>query len=334
MKSFEFVVAPRDDGSRLDLYLAEHIEGLTRSQVKNLIAQGLVSVDSKKAEKAGSVLATGQSVVIQIPEPKKLDLEPQEVGIKILFEDEHLAVLEKPPGLSVHPSQTESNPTVVHGLLHSLGSLSSVGGVERPGIVHRIDKGTSGVLVVSKTDSAHLALSQQFKAHSIDRRYKALVYGDLEAKLKKNHGRIETLIGRHPTHRKKMTTKVKQGRVAITNWAVLERLVPTRGRDEFALNLVECQLETGRTHQIRVHLSELGFSLVGDPVYGDNSKRAKVLLKPSPELAKACESLDHQLLHAYHLGFKHPATGQWKNFDSDLPQDFADLLDLARTLAR
>lgn len=312
-------------GKRLDVVLSESQPSLSRSQAKNLIDEGCVKVDGALASKAGLVLREGQMVELAIPEPKKLDLTPQKIDIKILYEDEALAVLEKPHGISVHPSHTENAPTVVHGLLHDLKSLSTIGGVERPGIVHRIDKGTSGILVVSKTDAAHAGLSAQFKAHTIDRRYQALVYGDVRAKLRKNEGRIETLIGRHPTHRKKMTGTVKTGRTAITNWKILEELG--------ALTLVECRLETGRTHQIRVHLTELGFPLVGDQLYGDHERRARALGKRDSGLGKACLAIDHQLLHACFLEFSHPITNKIISFKSELPNDFSNVLELARTHA-
>lgn len=310
-------------GKRLDLVVSEQEGvGVSRSQAKNLIADGRVKVDGEVVTKPSLPMKAGQSVEVSVPPPRKLDLTPQKVGITIVYEDDELAVLEKPAGISVHPSTTESGPTVVHGLLHELKSLSSIGGVERPGIVHRIDKGTSGILVVSKTDFAHAALSAQFKAHTIDRRYQALVYGDVRKKLKASEGRIETLIGRHPTHRKKMTGTVKTGRTAVTNWKIL---------CEFgALTLVECKLETGRTHQIRVHMTELGFPLVGDQLYGDHNRHARALAKTSPELGKACAAIDHQLLHAYFLEFLHPRSNQKLTFKSDLPADFSSLLTLAR----
>ena len=311
---------------RLDIVLSEAEASLTRSQAKNLIESGCVLVDGAPVTKAGFVLQEGQRVEVNIPAPRKLDLTPQKVDIRIVYEDDHLAVLEKPSGLSVHPSTTESGPTVVHGLLHDLKSLSTVGGVERPGIVHRIDKGTSGILVVSKTDVAHAGLSAQFKAHTIERCYQALVYGDVSAKLKAQKGRIETFYGRHPTQRKKMTAKLTSGRTAITHWKVLETF---RG----PLTLVECRLETGRTHQIRVHLSELGFPIVGDQLYGDNERRAKAFPKNAAKLAPVCAAIKHQLLHAGSLGFEHPVTHKKMTFECELPADFKGVLDLARTQA-
>lgn len=319
-RRLEFRVAPEHEGMRLDLFIIQCDQSLTRSQVKGLVEKGRVSVDGKSAGKAGELIEKGQLVKIEIPATEKLDLTPHEVGIEILYEDEDLAVLEKPAGVSVHPSETEKGPTVVHGLLLKLKTLSSVGGVERPGIVHRIDKGTSGILVVSKTDQAHLGLSAQFKAHTIDRRYRALVYGEPN-----KSGKIETFFGRNPNHRKKMTGKLTEGRKAITHWQTLS----TYG----AVSLIECRLETGRTHQIRVHLSEMGFPIVGDPLYCDNERRARAFAKKQPRLSANCLALNHQLLHAFRLGFKHPNSGKHLEFESPLPNDFTATLELARSNA-
>lgn len=329
--TFEITVDAISAGKRLDVFLAESEHKVSRSQAKILIEEGRVAINGTIATKAGLNVQAGWIITLDVPKPQKLELVPHDLGIKIIYEDDHVAVLEKPAGISVHPSETEQGPTVVHGLLHALKSLSSIGGVERPGIVHRIDKGTSGILVVTKTDIAHLGLSRQFKEHSIDRRYQAMVYGDIKTKLGKDRGRIETLIGRSPTHRKKMTTKLDRGRKAITNWFLTESLVPTAKKAGCALSLVECRLETGRTHQIRVHLSELGFPLVGDPLYGDHERRARVLEKSHSELGNACLLLKRQFLHAYHLGFQHPVTNESLSFQSPLPDDLASILKLARS---
>ncbi len=320
-RRLEFVARPSEAGRRLDVFLTSKETGLSRSQVKKLIDAGCVCVDGKLPAKPGQPLKGSERIAVKIPDPRKLELTPADAGIRILFEDASLAVLEKPAGVSVHPSTTETGPTVVHGLLAALSSLSSVGGVERPGIVHRIDKGTSGILVVSKTDAAHAGLAAQFRAHTIDRAYEALVYGGISAK-GRGSGPIETFFGRNPRNRKKMTGKLSSGRKAVTHWRVLENLG--------ALTLVECRLETGRTHQIRVHLSELGFPVAGDSLYCDNDRRAKLLQKNNPALARACMALDHQLLHAYRLGFTHPVTSEKLSFESELQEEFESVLVLAR----
>lgn len=326
MKRIDFEVNDSDAQKRVDLFLVERTKDtekvFSRSQIKTLIDAGKININGKPLKKAGYLLQKGDLVQIEVEPPKPLNLSPQEVGITILFEDEHLAVLEKPSGISVHPSTTEQNPTVVHGLLHSLKTLSSVGGVERPGIVHRIDKGTSGILVVSKTDAAHLHLSKQFKDHSINRKYRALIYGDIATKQRTQNGTIATFFGRNPNNRKKMTGKLTEGRRAITHWNTLELL--TGGQ----LTLIECKLETGRTHQIRVHLSELGFGIVGDPLYGEHARKAKEI--KNGILRSLCTNLNHQLLHAYLLEFTHPQSGARLKFESKLPEDFSKILDQAR----
>ena len=302
---------------RLDLALTEN--GISRSQAKSLIEKDLVKVNGQLALKAGQPLEEGDLVEFEIPAIKKLDLTPADADIRVLYEDDHLAVVEKPAGISVHPSTTESGTTLVHALLFRLKSLSSVGGIERPGIVHRIDKGTSGILVVSKTDAAHLGLARQFKDHSIDRRYLALVYGDL-AKLGSS-GKIETFYGRNPKERKKMTSKLQDGRKAITHWKIVESF----GKE---LTLVECRLETGRTHQVRVHLAELEFPVVGDPLYVDNRKKAKMLKRIAVQ--KKCFELTHQLLHACKLEFQHPVFEKKMSFTSEVPLDFKECLAASR----
>jgi len=329
-QSKEGTVSQPEAGVRLDVFLSGPAFGLSRSQAKILIEEGLVQINDKVQTKPSVPLRANQIVRVVIPPPRQLDLTPVKVDITILYEDDDLAVLEKPAGISVHPSETESGPTVVHGLLHDLKSLSSVGGVERPGIVHRIDKGTSGILVISKTDEAHLHLSQQFKEHSIERRYLALVYGDPGDKSGKEFGTIETLYGRSSSNRKKMTGKVSRGRNAVTKWAVEETYeIAQTKHSRFCLSLIECTLKTGRTHQIRVHLTEMGFSLVGDPLYGDHRSKAQALAEVSRSLGQACLALDHQMLHAYYLSFDHPVTKKRLEFESKLPLDFSEIIELA-----
>lgn len=321
----QFVIDGEHAGMRLDQFVADQLQlsssSITRSQVKTLIENGCILVDGKTPHKAGMKLSENQKIEISIPEIRKMDLTPMNLSIEILYEDEFLAVVNKPAGISVHPSPTENSPTLVHGLLHQLKSLSSVGGVERPGIVHRIDKGTSGILVVSKTDQAHLGLSKQFKDHTISRKYIALAFNDLRAN--GDRGRIETFYGRNPKDRKKMTGRLRSGKKAVTFWQVLKTFKNTPH-----LSLVECTLHTGRTHQIRVHLSEMGFPLVGDPIYSEHKKKLKFFEHANAELYSLLKNLDHQLLHAGFLEFTHPTTEKRMSFEKTLPSDFTAILRL------
>jgi 23S rRNA pseudouridine1911/1915/1917 synthase len=312
---------------RLDQFLASQIPEHSRSQIKRIIETGAVRVNAAVAKKAGLTLEPGAKIRVELPEVQKMELTARQVPLEIVFEDDHLAVVYKPPGVSVHPSHTENADTMVHGLLYALKTLSSVGGIERPGIVHRLDKGTSGLLVVSKTDLTHLALAAQFKARRVQRSYLGLVHGDLAKKLK-SHGpelRIETFFGRHPKNRKKMTGLIESGKKAITNVKILEAFGP--------LTLVECRLETGRTHQIRVHLSELGFPLVGDSTYGPTENLCKELARGKGkwrEISKRCSALTHQLLHAQSLGFEHPVTESPMFFQHPPPAEFTEILEMLR----
>lgn len=320
LKNIELTVTPEYDGKRLDTFLSEAQGELSRSQIQKLIADGRVRIGGVLADKAGIKVNSGSIISLEIPEKKKLDLTPVDLSLEIIYEDDDLAVINKPANLSVHPSTTETSATMVHGLLHQLRSLSGVGGVERPGIVHRIDKGTSGLLVVSKNDRTHEFLAKKFAAHTIARKYVALVYGDLSKKGKT--GTVATYFGRHPKDRKKMTGKLTKGRRAITHWSVQK--IFRVGKTFFTL--VECRLETGRTHQIRVHLCEAGFPIVGDPVYGDS--RNKEIGKTDVALEKNLKEVKHQLLHAQALGFEHPAGSKTLSFEAPLPKDFENVLTL------
>lgn len=306
MSSIHFKVSKSQSGKRLDVILST--QNISRSLALKIIKESLVKIDNKIVKKASIKVLENQTIEFNLPEIKKIELNAIDLNIEILYEDEHLAVVNKPAGLSVHPSSTENNPTLVHGLLHSLKSLSSIGGVERPGIVHRIDKGTSGILLVSKNDDAHQSLAKQFKEHSITRKYKALTYGDIRKKAEA--GKIKTFFGRNTTQRKKMTGKLTKGRIAITNWRWIKTFKNSN------CSLIECILETGRTHQIRVHMSEFGFPIVGDPLYG----------KKQDSIAKQF-NLSHQLLHAYYLKFVHPKTLKSLEFQTELPKDFEQIIN-------
>lgn len=302
---------------RLDRFLAEALPELTRSQIKRLIDQGAVSLDGA-AVKAGQKLRGGERITVDLPAPVPVTTLPEAIPLAILYEDAALIVIDKPAGLVVHPAPGHSGGTVVNALLHHCQDLSGIGGELRPGIVHRLDKDTSGVLVVSKHDRAHLALARQFKRHSIRRCYRALVHG----RVKQARGTIDQAIGRHPVHRKKMSVHCRQGRRAVTHWQVLRRF------DEDRLSLLELTLETGRTHQIRVHLSALGHPVVADALYGNPRLERG---RGDIELEKMIRGLYRQFLHAGLLGFAHPETGDYLELQAPLPAELQEIIDYLDT---
>jgi 23S rRNA pseudouridine1911/1915/1917 synthase len=298
---------------RLDRFLAEQLPELSRSQLKKLIDDGQVLLDGSPA-KAGGKLKGGETLIVNIPDPSPAEAISEDIPLTVLYEDRHLIVIDKPPGMVVHPAPGHYQGTLVNALLHHCHDLSGIGGELRPGIVHRLDKDTSGVMVATKNDNTHQNLAAQFKAHSITRRYVALIHGLMDG----DKGIIDQPIGRHPTHRKKMSTTCRTGRHAVTHWRVLRRF------DADRLTLVELTLETGRTHQIRVHLSEQQHPLVGDPAYG-GSGRMKSL--SDPQLLKRVKELNRQALHARLLGFIHPETREYIEFGSPLPADMRAVID-------
>lgn len=302
----ELVVDERSQGDRLDSLLGRSGLIPSRSQAQRLIADGHVSVNGQAVAKAGLKLAAGDRVRVVIPPAEPSAVQPEDIPLDVVYEDEDLIVINKPPGMVVHPAAGNRTGTLVNALLARAGKLSSIGGVERPGIVHRLDKDTSGLLVVAKNDLAHQSLSRQIAAHAASRRYLALVVGDLA----QDSGTIDAPIGRHPTDRKKMAVVAGGGRTAVTHFAVLERFAV--GGAKFTL--VEARLETGRTHQIRVHLAACGHPVVGDPTYGPKTKLAVAV------------SFPRQALHAWRLRFAHPRTGASMKFEAPLPADFAGLL--------
>ena len=298
MENYLFEIQ-EDQQMRLDKYLAEQFPEQTRSYLQKLIKEGSVLVNGKIV-KTGFQLSKGDEVSVNIPEPKELDVEPQKMDLDIVYEDEDVILVNKPKGMVVHPAPGHTTDTLVNGLLyHCKDNLSGINGVARPGIVHRIDRDTTGILIVCKNDMSHNSIAAQLKEHSINRRYRALVHGNL----KDDTGTIEGPIGRHPIDRKKMSINEKNGKPAVTHYTVLERF----GN----YTLIECKLETGRTHQIRVHMTSIGHPLVGDEVYGP---------------AKCPFKLQGQCLHAMILGFVHPRTGEYMEFSADLPAYFEDLL--------
>jgi len=301
-------------GERLDKALAE-ASGLSRERVKALIGEGRVEVGGAIATSASAKGMAGSPYAIHLPPPISPQAHPQDIPLVIAYEDEHLVVVDKPAGLVVHPAAGNPDGTLVNALLHHCaqnggGQLSGIGGVARPGIVHRIDKDTSGLLVVAKSDAAHIGLARQFADHSIERLYLAVVNGHPVPPA----GTIEGLIGRSESNRKKMAVLPKnssRGKRAVTRYRLISRL------DGCAL--VECRLETGRTHQVRVHLASIGHPLVGDPVYGRSNSIVR------PVLARL--GFQRQALHAAVLGFVHPVTGTPLRFASEVPADMRELID-------
>lgn len=294
----------------------------SRSQIQKLIEEGRVLSDGAPI-RSSAKLTLGQVVELSLPPARPLELIPEDLPIEIIFQDEHLVVVNKPPGLTVHPSETQADGTLVHALLHHVKDLSGIGGVLRPGIVHRIDKDTSGALVVTKTDAAHRVLVETFAKHEIERRYWAICFGSPKLR-NQEEKKIESLIARSPNDRKRMSMQVEEGRKAITYIRELETY--SDGSKTAFASLVEARLETGRTHQVRVHLTGLGHSLLGDPVYGTPSDRHTKWVALPANVRKAAEALPGQALHARTLGFKHPITGKDLRFEAEAPKEFAAVL--------
>ena len=295
-------------GWRLDRALAAAVPTLSRERLKTLIRSGAVEAGGKTVRDPATKVRGEEALRVAVPEPEPAHNEPQDIPLTILFEDEHLLVVDKPAGLVVHPAAGNFDGTLVNALLHHCaGKLSGIGGVARPGIVHRIDKDTSGLIVVAKTDVAHEGLAKQLAAHSIDRRYLAIVNGVMKA----GQGTVDAPLARSATNRKKIAiVEGHRGKRAVTHWKRLDIL-----RDAA---LVECRLETGRTHQVRVHMASIGHPLVGDPVYGGSGKTHGKILK---EL-----QFHRQALHATELGFTHPVTKDRISFTSPMPPDMQELM--------
>ena len=293
------------DGERLDAFLSRSAEGLSRSAAQKLIADGNVRLNGSPARK-NDRLRVGDSVELTIPEPREVDIAPKQMPLDIVYEDEDVAVINKPKGLVVHPAAGHQHDTLVNGLLYAMGdSLSGINGELRPGIVHRIDKDTSGLLAIAKNDLAHTVLASQLKDHSMARTYEAVVCGSF----KEDRGTVDAPIGRHPTDRKKMCVTQRNSKNAVTHWEVVERF---RGYTH-----IRCRLETGRTHQIRVHMAYIGHPILGDTVYGHKK----------PELGQ-----DSQCLHAGALCFRHPRDGRPVMVFAPLPDYFQSVLDKLRKM--
>jgi 23S rRNA pseudouridine1911/1915/1917 synthase len=310
-KRFVFEVAEAESGERLDVFLSEQDISLTRSQVKRLADEGKVWVNSLNT-KAGYRLRTGDSVVILKEAPREYSLVPEEIPLDILFEDKAIVVVNKPPGMVVHPAAGNYQGTLVHALLFHCKDLSGIGGVLRPGIVHRLDKNTSGLMVVAKSDQAHTGLVKQFKKHLVKKDYRALVHGDVKAE-----GVVDLSIGRHPVDGKRMSTKSRRGKEALTRWKVVERYGPA--------TLLDIEIETGRTHQIRVHMNAVGHPVVGDTVYGNSKKRVNSVKDIS--VRNILKEMGRQALHSRTIGFFHPITEDYMEFSSSLPYDISSVCE-------
>lgn len=289
-----------DEGKRIDVFLAAELD-YTRSYIKKLIVDGLVFVNGKTVKPSYKVKENDE-VVVNIPEAEKIDVLPENIPLDILYEDDDIIVINKPQGMVVHPAPGNYSGTLVNALLYHCKNLSGINGILRPGIVHRLDKDTSGVMVVAKNDKAHISLSNQIKERSVFKKYVAIV----EGVIKDEEGKIEAPIGRHPVDRKKMAV-IEDGRYALTLYKVLERFKEN--------TLVEAVIKTGRTHQIRVHMAFIGHPVVGDPVYGFKKQKFK---------------LEGQALHSSILGFVHPTKGVYMEFEAPLPEYFKKLIEFLR----
>ncbi len=313
------------DGARprLDRFLLSAGLALSRSQIKRLIEEGRVVVGGARAAKPGQRLSPGDEIAVDVPPPAAVEAVPQAMDLTILYEDQHLIVIDKPAGLVVHPAPGHPDGTLVNALLAHCRDLSGIGGALRPGIVHRLDKDTSGVMLASKTDAAHQKLVKVFQEHALHREYLALVAPPPAEQA----GRFATLHGRHPRDRKKFSSRVSRGKSAVTHWRVVEHVTgPVVERDmgrvpggRAAAAVVRCRLETGRTHQIRVHFADHGSPVVGDPLYGRKPRH--------PAVAAAASQLRRQALHATLLALAHPITGVALRFESPLPPDMVTAIE-------
>ena len=313
----EYSVGSDEKGLRLDLFLSRRDPFLSRSQVQKLIERGAVRVADHPA-KAGQRLREGETVHCEIPPVADYDVLPEDIPLPVIYEDESILVVDKPTGMVVHPAAGHHQGTMVNAILFHCRDLSGIGGVLRPGIVHRLDKDTSGLMIVAKSDRAHQVLTDQFRKRQIQKTYQALVYGNMKV----DQGFIDLPVGRHPVDRKKMSTCSRRGKEAITHWRVCERYGEA--------TLLHLNIETGRTHQIRVHLNAIGHPVVGDSVYG-GTKRVHTI--GDPVLRSALKGIKRQALHAAHLCFNHPITGNLMTFSSSLPEDMVAVCEVLRCSA-
>lgn len=305
-RKLQYEVTEEDNMMRLDQYIAKNCMDLSRSYIQKLIKDNLVTVNDVIQNKNKTPIQTGNLIVVSLPDPTELEIKPQNIPLDILYEDDDVLVVNKPKGMVVHPAPGHYDDTLVNAVLfHCKDNLSGINGVLRPGIVHRIDKDTTGALIVCKNDKSHQKIADQLRTHSITRSYRAIVYNNFS----EDEGTVNAPIGRHPTNRKKRMVTAKNSKEAITHYKVLDHL-------NRKFNYIECRLETGRTHQIRVHMSHIGHPLLGDEVYGPANTKYK--------------NLQGQTLHAATIGFVHPTTEEYMEFSAPLPDYFEKLL---KTLA-
>lgn len=305
-RELRFCVSPSDANQRLDVYLSARSQ-ISRSQVQRLIEEGRVLLEGKPWRKYQRV-KPGEMAILSLPPPQPSDLSPEALPLHVLFEDEALIVLNKEPGMVVHPAPGHSSGTLVHALLHHCPDLGGIGGILRPGIVHRLDKDTSGLLVVAKTEESLRSLAEQFKSREVSKEYLALVLGEM----RQDRGEVDVPIGRQEGDRKKMGVRTRKGRSAMTRYQVLERFP--------GLTLVLVMPHTGRTHQIRVHLSHIGHPILGDPIYG--GRRGSISMETRKDLGAK-----RQMLHALRLDFNHPGSGERLGLKAPLPSDFRMILE-------
>jgi 23S rRNA pseudouridine1911/1915/1917 synthase len=314
-QSLALTVAPGEAGSRLDQLLAGRLD-FSRARLQRWLKSGLVSVNGRPRPPSYKVRA-GDAIEVAVPPPEPSHLLPEALPLEIVYEDRDLLVVNKPPGLVTHPGAGHRTGTLLNALLHHCPELQEIGDVSRPGLVHRLDKDTSGLLVVAKTDLAHRSLVNQFQKHEVKKKYLALVWG----RLPQREGRIAQEIGRHPTERHKMSVHARRGKEAVTRWRVVQ---------EFSgpLTLLELTIETGRTHQIRVHLTSLGHPVLGDATYGGGASRLK---SAPPALSGLRPLVKRQMLHAWQLKFTHPRSGEEVGWEAALPGDFQGVMDYLET---
>jgi len=314
-----------EEKNRLDLYLSKNLENLSRSQIKKIIVAGHLKINDQTIIEPSKKISMGDSIVIQVNNTGEDRIVPQKLNFEIIHEDENVVLINKPPGLVVHPGAGNLDYTLVNGLLYLFkNNLSDLGGNLRPGIVHRIDKDTSGVIVVAKNNYSHSKLSSQFEKHTIKRKYEALIWGVLRPL----NGKIENKIGRSNYNRQKMAVRINKGKNAITNYKTIKvfqnKNVPT-------ISLVELVLETGRTHQIRVQMANKGNPVLGDKIYGGQKLKFKNI---DLELEKKIKSFDRQALHAKYLEFFHPKNGNIVKYQANQPEDFKNLIDILKKLSK